>query len=135
MQGIRMKFVTVSTIINLKGTSYEIVDNFKRLIETEFIDVNKITFISINYDTRKNDIENGPVRIYTTDGIEIRLSLTAGYNGSGPNDLCKAMKLCKFEFDENDILSKQEEVNLKYYKDKRTGYQFTDYEGNYIYAI
>lgn len=89
--------------------------------------------VKIHYNVNKGlgnymDGKNLPVKIYglekNQNGLEeavISLApLTAGYSGSGPNDLCKILKELDFIFDENDILSKEKvssngEIELTYF--------------------
>ena len=131
----RMRFVQTEIFFWLRGTSYEVLERFQKLIESQ-IDVEELLLVTIDYDTRQGDVEEGPVKLYFADGAEVRLNLTAGYNGSGPNDLCRVLELCNVHFNKADIVSKQDEVHLKYYlgKDDVT-YQFQDFEGNHVYSM
>jgi len=52
-----------------------------------------------------------PTRIYVT-------SLTAGYNGTGPNALVAILKAAGFTFDENDILTGRN-VKAEYPKSRK----------------
>lgn len=137
MESKNIKFIEVDNLFHLGNASTgEIVQNFKRLMEAGILDKDKAVLCTINYDTRVNDIEIGPVRIYFSDGICVRLNLTAGYGGTGPRDTCRILNLCEFNFDESDILSKSETVTLKYYKDhhNKNVYQFELPDGSYVYS-
>lgn len=105
----------IKTTIHLSGTTFQIEDNFNRLYDSKFIDPNKLGLVTIFYNTSRNDIEVGPVKFFFTDGTAIFLNLTAGYGGTGPHTTCDI--LSKFnipEFNKEDILRKQDIVNIRY---------------------
>jgi len=132
-----IKFITVERDIHINDSSTgEIVKKFRQLIDSGEIDINKAILCRIEYILISNYIEDGPVKIYFLDGTRVRLNLTAGYGGTGPLDTCKILKLCGFDFDTNDILSHQEMVNVKYYKDidEEYVYQFKTPEGTFEYS-
>ena len=134
MDSKNIKFVEIKDFFHLCGASYEIVEKFGQLIATGIIDPNNIRLITINYDTSKGNIEEGPVRIYFSNEIAVYLNLTAGYNGSGPKDLIKILELCNISFDKSYILTHQSQVNLKYCKGNDI-YQFKNMDGTYEYSM
>lgn len=137
MKNKNIKFVTVEQTFHIGGaTTNEIVERFKRLVDLGIIDLSKAILCKIKYTLLECNAEKGPVSIYFLDGIHVRLNLTAGYSGTGPRDTCRILKLCNFDFDENDILSHQDVVNIKYYKDidEKTVYQFANMDGSYEYS-
>lgn len=136
MEKKNMKFVEVTDFIHLGGTSDEIVNNFKRLMESGIIDIDKIKLVTINYTMNVGNVESGPVHIYFSSGVELWLDLTAGYNGIGPSNLCKILKICKVTFKEDDILSSNSsKVVLRYVLKDNYCYQFKKHDGNYEYTM
>ena len=118
MENKNIKFIDVEQDFHIGGASTsEIVRRFKRLIDLGIIDISKAVLCTIKYVIRENYPEKGPVTIYFLDGTRVKLNLTAGFRGSGPLDTCHILELCTFKFDKEDILSPQDSVNLKYYKD------------------
>lgn len=135
MEAKNMKFVKIETVVYLTGTSYDILSKFEAFIKTKMIDVNAIKLITIKYDTELGESEKAPVKIYFSTGLIMHLNLTAGYNGNGPSDLCKVLKLCEIDFEESDILSKQKVVDLRYIKDSKNCYQFYNIDGTHEYSM
>jgi len=138
MEKKNIKFITVEQSFHIGGScTVEIVKRFKRLIDSGIIDISKAILCKIKYALMKNTPEKGPVNIYFLNGIHVRLNLTAGYGGTGPRDTCDILKICGFNFDEDDILNHQEEVDITYYKDidEDTIYQFANMDGSYEYSI
>lgn len=129
MEQKKLKFKSIATLIHLSGTSYEILKNFKQLIESNIISLDNVNFMSIYYDTSKGIDNEAPAKIFFNNGIAVFLDLTAGYHGSGPRDLCTLVQLCFPEFDkdkiEEDILTSQDKVDIHYAKDKTYTCQFT----------
>ena len=137
MENKNIKFITVEQEFHIGGScTSEIVQRFKKLIDSGIIDTSKAILCNIHYLLMNNNPENGPVNIFFLDGIRVKLNLTAGYTGTGPRDTCQVLKLCEFEFDESDILTHQEVVDIKYYKDidEDTVYQFTNFDGSHVYS-
>lgn len=131
----KVEHVTIDVFIQLKGTSDEIVKRFKKMLDTRAIDVDDIKLITVDYNTSSGDVANAPVRIYLASGIAIYLNLTAGYSGSGPTDLCTILKMCEIDFNENDIKSDQQEVNLRYIKSDNKLYHFIKHDGTHEYSM
>lgn len=107
--------ISIKTKIHLGGATYEIFNNFKRLLDLGFIDKGKLGLVTIFYEVSKNNIESAPVKLYFTDGIAIYLNLTAGYGGTGPrttNDILSLFNIPNYTAD--DIMLHQNIVNLKY---------------------
>lgn len=130
-----MRFVDVKDFIHLGGTSDEIVEKFAQLVTSGIVDIKNIKLITIKYDTSTGEVEKGPVRIYCLNGLAIQLNLTAGYGGSGPSDLCKVLELCEINFDKDDILTKQDVVDLKYIVEPDMCYQFHNMDGTFEYSM
>lgn len=132
-----IKFVTVEEDFHIGGSAtFEIVEKFKRLIDAGILDPKLAILCTIKYDTTSGNAEKGPVCIYFLNGIRVRLNLTAGYDGTGPKHTCQVLELCGFDFNKDDILSHQEVVDIKYYKDigDDSVYQFATYDGSYEYS-
>ena len=131
-----LKFIEVTDYYHLTGATSIIVDKFKRLVDSKLIDIDKVILASINYNVYENNVTYGPVHIYTKDGIEIVLNLSAGYCGSGPTDLCYILKLCKFDFDENEIKTHNMfgDVCLRYLN-SATAFQIKNYAEEYVYSM
>jgi len=101
--------------IHLRGTTHIIYDNFKRLLNTGFLESSMLGLVTISYDVNKNNIESAPVKLYFTDGTAVYLDLTAGYRGTGPNTTCDILSLFNIpNFNKEDILSHQNIVRLRY---------------------
>ena len=129
-----MKMIAIQDTIHLGGTSREIVEKFQQLVSVGIVDIENIRLITINYDTSSGEIEKAPVRIYFANGLALYLNLTAGYRGSGPSDLCKVLELCNIDFDRNDILSKQDVVDIKYTIGD-INWQFCLFDNSYVYSF
>lgn len=138
MEKKNLKFMTVTNFIHLSGASYEIISNFKRLVEGNIISADNVNFMHIEYDTTTGISNESPVKIFFNNSTAIFLELTAGYGGVGPRDLCEVVKLCFPEFDkkkvEEDILTKQDTVDILYVKDTSNSYQFAC-NGEYYYSF
>lgn len=137
MKNKNIKFIDVEQSFHIGGASTsEIVQRFKRLIDSGIIDISKAILCKIKYVLRDNKPEKGPVQIFFLDGTHVRLNLTAGYGGTGPRDTCDILTLCGFDFNKDDIMTHQEEVTLSYYKDidEDTVYQFANMDGSYEYS-
>jgi len=107
--------IEIRTTIHLSGTTYQIEDNFKRLLESKFIEQEQLGLVTILYKTKYNNIENGPVRLFFTNGTAVYLNLTAGYDGNGPHTTCNILSMFNIPgFNEDDILLPQEVVNICY---------------------
>ena len=137
MEKKNIKFITIEQDIHIGGSSTsEIVDRFKRLILADIIDVSKAIFCRIKYDIMGNKVEDGPVNIYFSNGIRVKLNLTAGYTGEGPRDTCEVLKLCGFDFNQDDIFTHNDVIDIKYYKDidNENIYQFKNLDGSFEYS-
>lgn len=130
-----IEHVTIDVFKHLKGPSYEIVEQFKKLIDSKIIDIDDIKLITINYNTSTGDVFKAPVRIYFSSGVAVYLNLTAGYGGSGPTDLCTILKMCEIDFNKDDITTAQEEVNLRYLKPDGILYHFIKHDGTHEYSM
>lgn len=131
-----MRFVDCIDLIHLGGTTDEIVNKFQKLVQCKIIDIKKLKLITIKYDTKTGDVQKAPVRVYLSNGLTIYLNLTAGYGGSGPMALCEILKICEINFNENDILSRQDVVELKYNTEPDMCYQFHNIsDGTFEYSI
>jgi len=129
-----IKFVEITDIFHIGGTSYDIVEKFKKLVLSGSIKTSEIRLITINYNTSSCNVEKGPVRIYCLNGLAIYLNLTAGYGGSGPTDLCRILELCKVDFYKDDILRKQDIVDIKY-SVGNTNWQFCMPDNSFVYSF
>ena len=101
------------------STSYGTVDEFKKVLE--MVKADNIVSVRIFYDKMLPDydcsLEEYPVKMDTNVGVTIYLySLSAGYAGTGPNDLVKVLQLAGFAFDKSDILQKRNVVDITYTK-------------------
>jgi hypothetical protein len=136
MDAKNLKMIKMYDFMHLGGTSYSIAARFKLLIDSGMIDINSLRLITVDYDTTHGDVCKGPVRMYFENGLEIRLNLTAGYSGSGPRDLCEVLNLCNVVYNEQDILSNQDTVNLKLIPrgHEDTFYQFHTYDDMFVYS-
>lgn len=137
MEKKNIKFITIEQDIHIGGSyTSEIVARFKRLINVGVIDTSKALLCTIKYTITENNPETGPVTIYFSNGIRVKLNLTAGYTGEGPRDTCEVLKICGFDFNENDILSHNNIVDIKYYKDIDGDniYQFANFDGSFEYS-
>ena len=137
MEHKNIKFVTVEQFFHIGGANTdEIVKKFKRLIDSGIIDISKAILCKIKYILICNNSDEGPVNIYFSDGTHVKLNLTAGDNRTDQQHTCDVLKLCGFDFDEKDILTPQEEVDITYYKDidEDTIYQFENMDGSYVYS-
>ncbi len=110
------------TITIKNSASYETENEFRKVIET-IIKPEQIRKVKIFYETQNGlpsyncKPEEYPVIMETDNNVRICLyPLSAGYGGSGPTDLLSILKLAGFRIDENDILKRQEVVNLEYVK-------------------
>ena len=112
------------TIMN--PSTYDNLPELRRYLEMEPLTLREV---SIKYNYKKGlpderDIDNWPVKLLFLDQkgkfVIIRIfNLTAGYNGSGPNDLEEILKYLNVEHDPQDILSlnkmdKEGYINLHY---------------------
>ncbi len=131
----KIQKVSMDVFMHLKGSSYMILDRFKKLVDSKVVDVDDIKLITINYNTSTGDAADAPVRIYLSSGVVIYLNLAAGFNGSGPTDLCAILRLCEIDFNKDDITSPQEEVNLRYLRPDGILYQFMMHDGTYEYSM
>ena len=131
-----LKFIEVSDYYHMTGSTNAIVDKFRRLVESKLIDVDKVIFVTIDYNVYENNVTDGPVHLYTKDGVEVVLNLSAGYGGSGPTDLCYILKLCKFDFVGNEIKTHNTvgDVCLRYIKSD-TAFQIKNYAEEYVYSM
>lgn len=138
MEQKKLSFKSIATLIHLSGASYEILKNFKRLIESNIISPNEVNFMSIHYDTLKGIDNEAPAKIFFNNSVAVFLELTAGYIGKGPRDLCQVISLCFPEFDkkaiEKDILTTQDTVDIIYAKDTLNLYQFAC-NGEHYYSF
>lgn len=138
MEQKNLKLKSATTFIHLSGASYEILKNFKRLIEGNIISSNDVNFMRIHYDTSKGIANESPAKIFFNNSVAVFLELTAGYGGNGPRDLCQVISLCFPEFDkkaiEKDILTTQDTVDIIYAKDTLNLYQFAC-NGEYYYSF
>ncbi len=90
-----------------------------RLKVIELINIYKerITKIRINYNVyqglphEESPEEEWPVKIIIKDVIIYAHSLTAGYGGTGPHDLCKVLDAAGVVYDKNDILTQRSAKN------------------------
>ena len=132
-----IEFITIELDIHIGGAyTSEIVDKFKRLIDTGMLDVSKALLCTIRYVIMNNRVEDGPVNIYFSNGIRVKLNLTAGYTGEGPRDTCEVLRICGFDFNEDDIFTHNDTVDIKYYKDidSENIYQFENLDGSFEYS-
>lgn len=133
-----LRFIPVQKFIHLEGASYQILSNFKQLVESGFVNLDNIIFLTVKYDTQKGIESDAPVKIFLKDNTAIYLNLTAGYSGSGPTDLCSVIKMCFKDMDKakisKDILTNRKLVDLTYVKDTENYYQFSC-QGEYYYSM
>lgn len=90
------------SIVIREGSSERTLEQFKKVIET-MVPEERIKKVKIFYEKSKGlpaydcSIEKYPVIFYTDMNVSIHLySLSAGYNGTGPNHLMKILKLAGF---------------------------------------
>ena len=84
----------------------------------------RISYEAANGLPLKKDVDNYPLILEgTISSLPVAIhvySVTAGYNGSGPNAMARILEAAGFTFDESDILTKKmrsgpaEKVELTY---------------------
>lgn len=110
-------------IVIRETTSTKTVEEFKRVLET-VVPAECITLARIEYDKTKGlpnytcSIDEYPVILFTNIDVTIYLyALTAGYNGTGPNDLYEVLKLAGFMYVQRESITENRNlVQLMYGK-------------------
>lgn len=110
-------------IVIRETTSYKTVDEFKKVL-ANIVPAENITLARIEYDKTKGlpdytcSIDDYPVILFTNIDVTIYLyALTAGYNGTGPNDLYEVLKLAGFTYVQRESITQDRNlVQLMYGK-------------------